>query len=68
MVRLWSPEKPTRVNTSSGVLPGNASRMKYSGISRPDVEARDPKVKVLPAIAFGKSADFMRPVFVLAMR
>ena len=35
--------------------------MKYSGISRPEVEARAPNVKVLPAIAFGKSADCVRP-------
>lgn len=54
--------------TSSGVLPGKASRMKYSGISRPEVEAREPKVKVLPAIAFGKSVVRVRPVLVLAMR
>ncbi len=42
--------------------------MKYSGISRPEVEAREPKVKVLPAIAFGKSVVRVRPVLVLAMR
>src|ERR1700704_1023866 len=67
MVRLWSPEKPTREKTSSGPRP-NAFLTKYSGISRPEVEARDPKVKDLPAIAFGNSLDGASPVLVLAMK
>src|SRR5262245_35056251 len=67
MVRLWSPEKPTRAKTSSGPRP-NALRMKYSGIRRPEVDARDPKVNDLPAIAFGNSLDGLRPVLLLAMK
>ena len=60
MVRLWSPENPTREKTSSGLRP-NAWRMKYSGIRRPEVEAREPKVNDLPAISFGNSFDGLRP-------
>src|SRR5262249_3185029 len=41
--------------------------MKYSGINRPEVEARDPKVNDLPAMSFGNSLDGVRPVLVLAM-
>src|SRR5712692_1915570 len=66
MVRLWSPENPTRAKTSSGLLP-NALRMKYSGIRRPEVDARDPKVNDLPAMSFGNSLVGCRPVLVLAM-
>src|SRR6266545_2774348 len=67
MVRLWSPENPTREKISSGERPSNALRMKYSGIRRPDVEARAPNVKDLPAIALGKSLLAVRPVLALAM-
>ncbi len=42
--------------------------MKSSGISRPEVEARAPNVKVFPAMAFGKSVSGFSPVAALAMR
>ena len=50
-----------------GAAPPNALRMKYSGIRRPEVEAREPKVKDLPAISFGNSLEGLSPVLVLAM-
>jgi hypothetical protein len=68
MVRLWSPENPTREKISSGALPPKACRMKNSGISRPEVEARAPKVKDLPATAFGNSLAGFSPVLLLAIR
>src|SRR5205809_184845 len=40
--------------------------MKNSGMTRPEVEARDPKVKDFPAISLGNSALGLRPVFALA--
>lgn len=42
--------------------------MKYSGISRPEVEARAPNVKVLSRMSFGKSFSGFSPVAALAMR
>src|SRR6266545_1851304 len=68
MVRLWSPENPTREKISSGERPSNALRLKYSGIRRPDVEARAPNVKDLPAIPLGKSLLAVRPVLALAVK
>src|SRR5262249_35132707 len=65
MVRLWSPENPTRANTSSGPRP-NALRMKYSGISRPEVDARDPNVNDFPAPPLENPGDGASPVLVLA--
>src|SRR5712692_2283345 len=64
MVRLWSPENPTRENTSSGERPPKCWRMKYSGIRRPEVDAREPKVKDLPAMSLGKSDAGLRPVLI----
>ena len=61
MVREWSPEKPTRLNTSSGDLPPNRWRKKNSGISRPEVEAREPKVKDLPAMILRELLGRLQP-------
>src|SRR5262249_17544265 len=67
MVGLGWREKPTREKISSGDLPPNARRMKNSGMTRPEVEARDPKLNDFPAISFGKSAVAASPVLALAM-
>ena len=42
--------------------------MKNSGISRPEVEARAPKVNDFPATSFGNSFAGFSPVFALAIR
>ena len=57
----WSPLKPTRSKTSPGGLP-KWRRMKYSGMSRPEVDPLEPKVKVLPAIPAGKPASLSAPL------
>ena len=56
------------LKTSRGAFPPNASRMKCSGIRRPEVDPLEPNVNVLSAMAFGNSSENDSPVLVLAMK